>query len=82
MEETFSVDDVDPEYYLVVSKTESMPGGGSSTFTLEVTLKAIGDLDVDEVAIAMIELYERGGFTFEYVKKITTNVETYDPRES
>lgn len=81
-EELPPVEDLGPEYYLVVSKTEPMPGGGSSTVMLEIPLKPIGDLDVDDVAITMIELYERGGYTFEHVKKLIKIVETYDPRES
>jgi hypothetical protein len=76
------MEDLEPEYYLVASRTDPMPGGGSATETLEIPLRPIGDLDVDDVAITLIELYERGGYTFEYVKKLIKTVETYDPRES
>ena len=71
-----------PTTYMVVSKTTEFPGGGSSTLTRRDDISFANSLSVDEVALALIPIYEEAGYDFEYVEVVSQQRTKYDPRDS
>lgn len=87
LEQGGPIDDPGPEIpsgdlgvYIRFSKTEDHGGGQTSTMYLEFQLPEVNGVDIDDVALALIPLFEDADYVFEHVRVTIAQTSVHDPR--
>lgn len=73
-------DEVSDEIVMVFTKTIDHGSGGSETMSQYFPLTPVGDVSVDNIALALLPVLENDGWVFQHIRVKTTVYSTYDPR--